>query len=248
MSSAAFLLAGAWIALRAVRASGRRAELVVFGLAAVLAFWLAFDRRALLAPERRAGWIVFAAILAVAFAMEGWRIAMPDAAMRAYFANWKAHIGELAHLDLRSPLLSAWLGWMVMAAPVLLFLSARQDRRAALMLVLSMLLPIWFYGFAFGARVHLFVNEGRYAEMIRQLSQIRSAEEKNRLCGETCGAHPERQIVIFHYCHCPFFWPDLVYDPGGALRANRDELQKLNFHLHDARHLTTFWYIGYFGD
>ena len=105
-------------------------------LGAVLALWLAFDRRALFAPARRRGWIVFAAILAVALLIEGWRIEAPDAAMRAYFANWKATIGELAHLDLRSPLLWSWLGWTALAAPVLLVLARKADRRALPLLAL----------------------------------------------------------------------------------------------------------------
>lgn len=99
-------------------------------LGAVLVLWLALDRRALFAPARRPGWIAFAALLAVAFLLEGWRIAVPDAAMRAYFARWQGQIGELAHLDLRSPLLWSWLGWTALAAPVLLVLARKTDRRA----------------------------------------------------------------------------------------------------------------------
>jgi hypothetical protein len=55
-------------------------------------------------------------------------------------------------------------------------------------------------------------------------------------------------LVAFHYCHCPFYWPDIVYDPSGQLSVNKSDLKKLDFYLQDARHLTTFWYIGYFGD
>ena len=115
-------------------------------LGAVLGLWLVCDRRALLAPERRAGWIAFAAILAFAFLLEGWRIEMPDASMRAYFTNWKASIGELAHLDLRSPVLSRWLGWTVLAAPVLLVLARKTERRALPMLALlpvTLGLTVW---------------------------------------------------------------------------------------------------------
>lgn len=138
---------------------------------------------------------------------------------------------------------------LALAFFILIFATRKKPAAAtALMLVLSLWLPTWYYGFRFGARVHLFVNEGRYAEKIRQLSQAKTAKEKNRICGDVCGPNSEKPLVIFHYCHCPFFWPDLVYDPAGALRGNRDELQKLDFYLHDARHLTTFWYIGYFGD
>ena len=116
----------------------------------------------------------------------------------------------------------------------ILFFATRKKPQAAaaLMIVLSLLAPIWYYSFTFGARVHLFVNEGRYAETIRQEALT----------------NPKQHARIFHYCHCMQFWPDIVYDPAGEMRANRKDLQKLDFYLHDYRHLTTFWYIGYFGD
>ena len=115
-------------------------------LAAALGLWLAFDRRALLAPERRPGWIAFAAILALAFLLEGWRIETPDTAMRAYFTNWKVTVGELAHLDLRSSVVFRWLSWMALAAPVLLFVVRKAERRALPVLALLMLtlgLTVW---------------------------------------------------------------------------------------------------------
>ncbi len=115
-------------------------------LGAVLILWLLLDRAALLAPERRVGWMTFAAILALAFLLEGWRIEVPDAAARAYFANWKASIGELAHLDLASPLLFAWLGWTALAVPVLVVF-ARKAERAALpvlaLLAITLGLTVW---------------------------------------------------------------------------------------------------------
>jgi hypothetical protein len=113
---------------------------------AVIGLWLALDRRALFARVRRPGWIAFAAILVAAFLLEGWRIQTPDAAMRAYFGNWKASIGELAHLDLLSPVLYQWLGWMVLAAPVLLIVARKAERRALPMLGLlacTLALTVW---------------------------------------------------------------------------------------------------------
>jgi len=115
-------------------------------LGVVLVLWLALDRRALFAPPRRAGWITFAAILAVAFLLEGWRIETPDAAMREYFGRWKASIGELAHLDLRSPMLFRWLGWTVLAAPLCLILRRKSDRVGLPLLALFVVtlgLTVW---------------------------------------------------------------------------------------------------------
>ena len=151
----------------------------------------------------------------------------------------------------------AAMGYLYAGAPfltlvffILIFATRKKASAAmALLIVLTLWPTSWYYGFTFGARVHLLVNEGRYAEKIRQLSQAKTLEEKGRLCeGGQCMVDSEKPLVTFHYCHCLYFWPDLVYDPSGELRGNRDELQKLDFYLHDARHLKTFWYIGYFGD
>ena len=115
-------------------------------LGTVLVLWLAGDRRALFAPARRPGWIAFATILALAFLLEGWRIELPDAAMREYFSRWQGQIGELAHLDPFSPQLWSWLGWTAAAAPVLLFLKRKTDRRALpvrAVLAVAFALTLW---------------------------------------------------------------------------------------------------------
>ena len=148
----------------------------------------------------------------------------------------------MAYLYAGGPVLA--LGFVI-----LLFATRKKPQAAmSLLVVLALLPPIWFFGFTFGVRVHLFVNEGHYAETIRLISRGESAAQKQTLCRDECEVRPNSQLVVFHTCHCPFFWPDLVYDPAGELRANRDDLKKIDFYLHDARHLTTFWYIGYFGD
>ena len=118
--------------------------LILFGT--VLLLWLVFDRRALFAPARRPGWIACAAILALAWLLEGWRIALPDEAMREYFTRWQGQIGELSHLDLLSPLLWNWLGWTALAAPVLLVLARQTDRRALpvlAVLAVAFALTLW---------------------------------------------------------------------------------------------------------
>lgn len=98
-------------------------------LIAVVALWLVWNRRALWTRERRVGWAIFAALLFLSIAVEGWRVSWPDAATRQAFALWQRTIGEMASLDLRSPLLHAWLGWGALFSPMLLGLAARQDRR-----------------------------------------------------------------------------------------------------------------------
>jgi hypothetical protein len=132
---------------------------------------------------------------------------------------------------------------------ILFFLTRKKPQAAvALVLVASFWLLSMWDGFAVGARIHLLVNEGRYAEKIREVYKAKSPDEKSRSCGRDCIAHSELPLVAFHYCHCPFYWPDIVYDPSGQLSVNKSDLKKLDFYLQDARHLTTFWYIGYFGD
>ena len=71
---------------------------------------------------------------------------MPDAAMREYFSRWQGQIGELGHLNLLSPQLWSWLGWTAAAAPVLLFLTRKTDRRALpvlAVLAVAFALTLW---------------------------------------------------------------------------------------------------------
>jgi hypothetical protein len=115
-------------------------------LTAVCALWLIANPRAWWSRDRRVGAIIGLAIIVISLCLEGWRVALPDAAGRAYFANWQQTIGELAHLDLRSPLLFGWLGWMIAAAPVLLFLARKVDRRALplfTMIAVAFALTLW---------------------------------------------------------------------------------------------------------
>jgi len=115
-------------------------------LVVVLGYWLVAARPSLRSPERLRGLVVFAAVVVVAFAVERWQFDAPDAVVRAYFANWQQTIGELAHISPFSPLLAGWMGWMFFAAPVLLFLVARRDRRAGFMLTLfvaTLALTVW---------------------------------------------------------------------------------------------------------
>ena len=118
--------------------------LVLLGV--TLALWLVLDRRGLCAPQRLPGLAAFGIILAAALLIDGWRIEPPNAVIRQYFPNWERSIGELSHLDLRSPLLYQWLGWMVLAAPVLMIRMRKTDRRALPLLALLAILTaltIW---------------------------------------------------------------------------------------------------------
>ena len=125
-------------------------------LAVVVVLWLALDRRALFSRQRLPGAMACLAIIGLSLVLEGWPVAIPDAAMRGYFANWQHTIGEL--MNLRPVQLFAWVGWWMVASPVLLLLAWRLDRRALpllAMLVVVALLTLWqarwgyFLGIAF---------------------------------------------------------------------------------------------------
>lgn len=103
-------------------------------LAAVLAIWLVAAPRGLLVRERVPGLIAFCVISASAWLIEGWRIHAPDRALLGYLANWSRSIGELAHPN--AAMIFGWLGWGCLAAPVLLVLARREERRALAMLAL----------------------------------------------------------------------------------------------------------------
>jgi len=103
-------------------------------LAVVLALWGCLDRRSFWSRSRLPGAAVFVGVLLATLALEGWSVEVPNAEIRAYFANWEQTVGELLHLN--PSLLFAWVGWGVIVSPVLLLLAWRQDRRALPLLVL----------------------------------------------------------------------------------------------------------------
>ena len=118
-------------------------------IAVVLVLWLIADRRRFTAREVRPGWIAFAAIVLTSLLLDGWRVALPDAAMRAAFATWQQTIGELAHLDVLSSTPYRWLGAACVLAPMLLAFGAWRDRfknpQAAILclLLVALALSIW---------------------------------------------------------------------------------------------------------
>ncbi len=115
-------------------------------LVVVGALWLVGNRRALWSADRRPGLVVGLAILIAFTLLEGWRVTVPGAEARAHFVNWAQNIGELAHLNLFSPLLFSWLGWTAIAAPVLLVMARKIDHRALPLLALvivTLALTVW---------------------------------------------------------------------------------------------------------
>jgi hypothetical protein len=118
-------------------------------LAVALVFWHVADRRRFVAREMHPGWLVFAAVLAISFLIDGWRLSWPDPALQTAFLRWQHSIGELAHLDPRAPLLYRWLGVGILLTPLTLIGAAVLARRRldqALPALLALLLVLVSFG------------------------------------------------------------------------------------------------------
>ena len=137
---------------------------VAWGIAWTLALWVSFyeplvlfvivlflgltkDRHLLFAWHRRIGWILFGAIIVLAFLVERRLPTFAIFQSSALFANWSRTIGELAHVPPWNRIWFAWAGYMIIVAPILIWYSFR--KRAALpgfilaLLVATFLLTIW---------------------------------------------------------------------------------------------------------
>ena len=89
------------------------------------------NRRAVFARDRRAGWILFVVIIAIAFAIE-WRV--PSFAIlrpNGHFKEWASTIGELAHVAPVNPVWLNWCGFLLLVAPVLIWMNIRTRRNSA---------------------------------------------------------------------------------------------------------------------
>jgi len=65
-------------------------------LVATVLLYAIFDRRKLWAPERKAGYLVLAGILALSLIIQGWPFSFPDQTLLEYFPRWEQTIGEMS--------------------------------------------------------------------------------------------------------------------------------------------------------
>jgi hypothetical protein len=89
-------------------------------LTLLLIFYTAMDRQQLTSQSRRLGWIAFAAVLLIAFAIEQ---RIPSFALLHHdpsLTNWSRTIGELMAVAIFNPTWFRWYGWMLAAAPLLI--------------------------------------------------------------------------------------------------------------------------------
>ncbi len=103
--------------------------LVLFLILLVASFVL--NPRALFGRDRRAGWILFATIIAAALLIErrAPSFAIPESS--AIFKNWASTIGELAHVSPANPVWFRWCGYLVLLAPFLIWISVRARKDGA---------------------------------------------------------------------------------------------------------------------
>jgi hypothetical protein len=128
---------------------------IVSGMAWGVAFWISLyeplvllalvagcaallHREFFWARHRRIGWILFAAILAVALLIER-RLPQARALYSSQiFTNWSKTIAELVSVSPSHPIWFQWAGWLLILAPVLIWLALR--RKGPLPIFLSVLL------------------------------------------------------------------------------------------------------------
>jgi hypothetical protein len=108
--------------------------------------------RALFSRDRRAGWILFATIIAIAFAIER---RVPSFAVFQFtgnLRNWGSTIGELAHVSPMNPVWLNWCGFLVFVAPVLIWMRVTTLKNGAfggralpiyVVLVATYFLTVW---------------------------------------------------------------------------------------------------------
>lgn len=124
-------------------------------LVATVLLYLVFDRRKLWMPERKAGYFTLAGILALSLIIQGWPFSFPDQMLLQYFSRWEQTIGEMSSTTLLAPLLYRWVGFGLVAMPVLFLLRCRVDRRVISIFLLALLtcgLTLWQirWGYFFG--------------------------------------------------------------------------------------------------
>jgi hypothetical protein len=102
-------------------------SLVLFILAIVVTALT--NRRALLAKSRRAGWLCFVLIIAIALFIERRIPSLSTMYSDAIFQNWARTIGELAHVSPPNPIWLRWCGYFLLVTPFLIWMSMSRNSR-----------------------------------------------------------------------------------------------------------------------
>lgn len=126
---------------------------IVSGASWALALWVSFYEplvlllivigsrpRTIFKRERRAGWIVFCAILLFALLVERRIPQWPD--FSGLLTNWGSTIGELSRVRLRGTIWFEWCGWLLVLVPVLIW-KKRPPAFLIALLCTTFLLTVW---------------------------------------------------------------------------------------------------------
>jgi hypothetical protein len=128
---------------------------IVSGLAWSLAFWVSLYeplvlfvlvagcaalqyQEFFLAQHRRVGWILFVVMLAVGFLIEQRLPELRPFYSGQTFGNWSRTVAELVSVSPLHPIWFQWAGWLLIAAPVLIWFAFR--RKSPLPIFVSVLL------------------------------------------------------------------------------------------------------------
>ena len=82
--------------------------------------------RGLFARDRRAAWIVFAAIIALGLLVERRFPSLAIVQSNAVFKKWAATIGELGHVLPTNAVWLRWCGYLILVAPFLIWICVRK--------------------------------------------------------------------------------------------------------------------------
>jgi hypothetical protein len=110
------------------------------------------NRRAISARPRRAGWLCFVFIIAIALLVERRSPSLSGFYSNPLFQNWMRTIGELAHVSPANPIWFRWTGYLLLVVPFLIWISVTKIRRQSretipvfvlVLLVATYVLTIW---------------------------------------------------------------------------------------------------------
>jgi hypothetical protein len=110
------------------------------------------NRQALFRRDRRTGWILFAAILAIALVIERRVPSLAIFQSNRIFKNWAATIGELRYVSPANPVWLHWCGFLLLVAPFLLWMNRRTRKDGAqglrpvpvyVLLIATYFLTVW---------------------------------------------------------------------------------------------------------
>jgi len=121
-------------------------SLVLFLL--VLVVSVIENPKAILAKSRRAGWLCFALVIAIAVVIERRIPSFSILYSGALFENWARTIGELAHVSPANPIWLRWTGYLLLVTPFLIWIGVTKSKRNTPLFILAPLvatygLTIW---------------------------------------------------------------------------------------------------------